>query len=433
MIAVSLDHLAVAYAQGPVFTELCWDVHDDKICGLVGPNGCGKSTAIKAMLGEVEPSGGTVSRRTDLTIGYLPQMVDFPEDATVYETVRGGAAALLDVERHLSEIEGRLSTPEVYDDGPTLEMVLHEQEELLDTYDRLGGPGLPSRVRSILCKLGFGERDFERSVNVLSGGQKKMVALAAQVVSRPDLLLLDEPDNHLDLDGKMYLEQFLRDYDGGIVLVSHDRYLLDLVVDEIVELEGGILTRFPGNYSEYAVEKDHQRALHQQKYADQQKEIHRLEQSAKRLMTWGAVFDNTKFIKRGQAILKRLERMERIDRPHVQREMKLALSGWRGSTKVLEAEGISKSYPRSHEEGSEISVLSGLDLLIRHGERVGVVGANGSGKSVLFRLIQGVEQPSAGQIRLGPSVSVGSYAQEHETLDLDRTLIDTLRQAVVIS
>ena len=433
MIAVTLDRIKVAYAQATVFADLSWEAHDDRIVGLVGPNGCGKSTILKGVVGEVRPSEGTISTRSRLTIGYLPQAVEFPEDASVYETVRRGAAALLEVERNLAAVESRLVDPAVYEDEQSLTAVLHEQEMLLEEYDRLGGPGLESRIRSILHGLGFRKRDFDRPVNVLSGGQKKMVGLAAQVVNEPDLLLLDEPDNHLDLTGKMYLEKFLREYNGGVVLVSHDRYLLDLVVDEIVELEGGTLRRFPGNYSEYAVEKEHQRAVHEKHFADEQKEIHRLEQSAKRLMTWGAVFDNEKFIKRGQAILKRLERMDRIEKPHQQREIKLSLSGWRGSTKVLEAAGLSKVYPLGDGSSETKTVLNELDLLIRHGERVGLVGANGSGKSVLFRLIREEEEPTSGEVVRGPSVVTGYYAQEHETLDLNRSLIDNLRHAAGVT
>ncbi|MCK4570694.1 ABC-F family ATP-binding cassette domain-containing protein [Candidatus Bipolaricaulota bacterium] len=433
MIAVTLDRIRVAYAQATVFADLSWAVHDDRVVGLVGPNGCGKSTVLKAIVGEVRATEGTISTRAGLTIGYLPQEVEFPEDATVYETVRRGAVALFEVERDLAIVEARLIDPAVYEDEDALTAVLHEQEMLLEEYDRLGGPSVESRIRSILSGLGFRTSDFDRPVNILSGGQKKMVALAAQAVNQPDLLLLDEPDNHLDLTGKMYLERFLREYNGGVVLVSHDRYLLDLVVDEIVELEGGILTRFPGNYSEYAVEKEHQRALHEKHFADQQKEIHRLEQSAKRLLTWGAVFDNEKFIRRGQAILKRIDRMDQIDHPHQQREMKLSISGWRGSTKVLEAVGLSKAYPVEGESSETQVVLDELDLLIRHGERVGLVGANGSGKSVLFRLIREQEEPTSGEVIRGPSVVTGYYAQEHETLDLNRSLIDNLRYGAGVS
>jgi len=433
MIAATFDRIKVAYAQATVFADLSWEAHDDRIVGLVGPNGCGKSTMLKALTGEVRPSAGTISTRSGLTIGYLPQSVEFPEDASVYDTVRCGARALLEVERSLEKVEIRLIDPAVYEDEDALTAVLHEQEVLLEQYDRLGGPGLESRIRSILHGLGFRKRDFDRPVNVLSGGQKKMVGLAAQVVNEPDLLLLDEPDNHLDLTGKMYLEKFLRDYNGGIVLVSHDRYLLDLVVDEIVELEGGVLTRFPGNYSEYAVEKDHQRALHEKHFADQQKEVHRLEQSAKRLLMWGAVFDNVKFIRRGQAMLKRIERMDKIDKPHQQREMKLSISGWHGSTKVLEAKALSKAYPLGDGSSEVKTVLDDLDLLVRHGERVGLVGSNGSGKSVLFRLIREQEEPTSGEVIRGPSVVTGYYAQEHETVVLDRSLIDNLRHAAGVS
>ena len=433
MIAVTLDQIKVAYAQATVFADLSWEAHDDRIVGLVGPNGCGKSTMLKAITGEIRPSAGAISTRSGLTIGYLPQAVSFPEGAAVYETVRRGAVALFEVERELERVEARLIDPEVYENEEALTAVLHEQEVLLEAYDRLGGPSLESRIRSILHSLGFRKSDFERPVDVLSGGQKKMVALAAQAMNQPDLLLLDEPDNHLDLKGKMYLEQFLRNYNGGIVLVSHDRYLLDLVVDEITELEGGILARFPGNYSEYAVEKEHQRALQEQRFADQQKEISRLEQSAKRLLTWGAVFDNEKFIRRGQNILKRIDRMDKVDKPHQQREMKLSLSGWRGSTKVLEAKDLSKIYPLGDGSSATKTVLNDLDLLVRHGERVGLVGANGSGKSVLFRLIREQEEPTSGEVVLGPSVVTGYYAQEHETLDLSRSLIDNLRHAAGVS
>ena len=431
MIAATFDRIAITYAADPVFRDLSWEVHDDRIVGLVGPNGCGKSTMLKAITGEVEPKSGTVALRSNLTVGYLAQSVTFDEEIRLFDAVRAGAARLTEIERALGSIETRLADPAVYEDGKALERVLHEQEVLLEEYDRLGGPGLEARIREILHSLGFRDADVDRPVGVLSGGQKKLVGLAAQAINRPALLLLDEPDNHLDLDGKAHLERFLRGYDGGIVLVSHDRYLLDLVVDEIVELEGGILRRFPGNYSEYAVEKEHQRALQEHQYADQQKEIDRLEQSAKRLMTWGAVYDNEKFIKRGRAILKRIERMEKIDRPHDERRMHLNLNGWRGSSKVLEIESLAKSFPTETGEGH--AVLADLDLLVRHGERIGLVGANGSGKSVLFRLILEEQVPSAGALTLGPSIVTGYYAQEHETLDLDRSLVDVLRYGAGIS
>jgi len=433
MIATTLDRITVSYSSAPVVTDLSWEIHDDRIVGFVGPNGCGKSSILKALVGEISPGEGTVAHRTGLTIGYLPQTLEFAPSETVFAAVRHGAVALLEIEDALARVEEQLADPHVYEDSTALEAVLHTQEELIERYDRLGGPALDARIRSILNSLGFLDMDFDRPVVELSGGQRKLVGVAARVIARPDILLLDEPDNHLDLDGKRYLEKFLRAFAGGVVLVSHDRYLLDLVVDEIVELEGGKLTRFSGNYSEYAIEKEHQRAVQDRQFADQQKEIRRLEQSAKRLMTWGAVYDNTKFIKRGQAILKRLERMDRVERSHQERRMHLNLPGWRGSTKVLEIKHLSKSFPLEMAPGANHEVLNDLDLLIRHGERVGLVGANGAGKSVLFRIILGKEEATSGLVTLGPSIRTGYYAQEHETLDPGCSLLDHLRFTAGIS
>ena len=431
MIAVGASNITVAHASHTVFADLDCEVHDDRVTGLVGPNGSGKTTLLRVLAGELAPKSGTVAPRTSLSIGYLTQDVSLPLDRTIFEAVRSESEELLAVEHDLARVEARLADPDVYEDPAELERAVAEQERLLEAFERLGGPGVETRTREILHALGFRESDWERPVGTLSGGEQKLVGLAGLAVRGPDLLLLDEPDNHLDLNGKRHLEKFLRAYPGGVVLVSHDRYLLDLVADEILELEGGVLRRFVGNYSEYAIEKEELRAQQQHQYADQQKEIRRLEQSAKRLKTWGVVFDNVKFIRRAQAIEKRIERMEKVNRPHVERRMNLRLSGWRGSTQMLVAQDVEKSYPKA--DGVVNPVLRGLDLLVRHGERVGLVGANGAGKSVLFRLILEQEKPDAGSIVVGSSVRIGYYAQQHETLDPAKTLVGTLRYAAGIS
>jgi ATP-binding cassette subfamily F protein 3 len=214
-----------------------------------------------------------------------------------------------------------------------------------------------------------------------------------------------------------------------VVIVSHDRFLLDLVVDEIAELEDGRLTVFPGSYSEYAFEKELRLLRQQQLFQVQQHQLTRLEQAAKRLMLWGQLYDNAKFTRRGQNIQKRIDRIDRIDRPVLERRrMDLQISGWMGSQKVLEITDLDKCYPNS--KGGESIILAGLNLLLMHGERVGLVGPNGAGKSVLFRLIRGNETPTGGEIVVGPSIKVGYYAQQHETLNPQQTLIDTVRGAV---
>jgi ATP-binding cassette subfamily F protein 3 len=438
MIAVNLDRVSVSYTSVPVFENLSWEIHDDRCVGLVGPNGCGKSTLLRLIAGELINDTGFTVRRKGLTIGYLRQEPHLEPGHTVWQEALGASTELALVEAELARIETQLADPAVYGDEKTLERTLDRQARLLEEYERLGGPSYEGRIRSTLRSLGFTDADLDLPVETLSGGQKKLVGLAELLVTQPDLLLLDEPDNHLDLDGKAFLEQFINGYHGAVIIVSHDRYLLDLIVDEIVELENGRLTHFSGIYSEYAVEKELQLLRQQQLFQAQQKEITRLEQAAKRLMTWGKAYDNEKFSRRGQSILKRLEKMERVERPNLERRrMGLELTGWRGSNKVLEIVDLDKAFPATPDgpgtSEEETILLTGLDLLIWQGERVGLIGPNGAGKSVLFRLILGQETPGGGQIRIGPSVRIGYYAQEHDTLDYERTLIDTVRQVARLS
>lgn len=433
MIAVNLDKVSVTYVSEPVFEGLSWEIHDDRVAGLIGPNGCGKSTLLKLILGELSSDSGFVTRQPDLSVGYLPQEPDLDPENTIWEEVLAANQALIEIEKELAHIETRLADPEIYGNERKLANTLDRQARLLDEFTVLGGPGYEGHVRAILRSLGFVEADFSLPIAVLSGGQKKLVGLAKLLIGQPKMLLLDEPDNHLDLAGKDFLANFIRNYPGCVVIVSHDRYLLDLVVDEVVELEDGRLEVYPGNYSEYAFEKQFRLLRQQQMFQAQQKEITRLEQSAKRLLTWGKVYDNVKFIRRGQNILKRLERIERIDRPVLERKrMGLELSGWRGSDKVLEIIDLEKAFPADHTSDEKV-IFDGLQATLWRGQRVGLVGPNGVGKSLLFRLILEQEPASGGTINLGPSVKIGYYAQEHQTLDYAATLIDTIRHASPLS
>jgi ATP-binding cassette subfamily F protein 3 len=434
MIVVHLDRVSVTYISEPIFEDLSWEIHDERVVGLVGPNGCGKSTLLRLITGELSSDTGFTNRNRGLSIGYLPQEPQFEPGRSVWQEVSSASTELACVERELSRVEGRLADPAVYGDEKALTRALNRQARLLDEYTQLGGPSYEGRVRSTLNSLGFDEADMHLPVDVLSGGQKKLVGLARLLVTQPDMLLLDEPDNHLDLRGKAFLERFIRSYKGAVIIVSHDRYLLDMVVDEIVELEDGRLTRYPGNYSEYAFEKQTRLLRQQQMFQAQQKEITRLEQAAKRLLLWGKMYDNEKFSRRGKNILKRLDKMERIEKPVLdRRRMGLELNGWRGSNMVLEITDLDKVFPPSEANDDETIILAGLNLLLWRGERVGLVGPNGAGKSLLYRLILGQEPPTGGEIKIGPSVEVGYYAQEHDILDYGRTLLDTVRLAAKLS
>jgi len=434
MLAINLDHVTVTYIAHPIFRELSWEIHSDRCVGLIGPNGCGKSTLLRLIAGELTSDTGFVVRASGLKLGYLTQEPRLTLENSVLQEALTASAELAKIEQALAAVEHRLADPAVYGDETALAQVLEQQARWLEKYTQLGGPSYDKRVRAVLQSVGFTtEADLHLPVATLSGGQKKLLGLAKLLITQPDVLLLDEPDNHLDLAGKALLEQLINAHQGATIIVSHDRYLLDLVVDEIVELEDGRLTHYLGDYSEYVFEKHMNQLRQQQLFQAQQKEINRLEEAATRLLTWGRLYDNNKFIRRGKNILKRLDRIDRIDQPRMERRrMELALGGWRGSNKVLEITDLDRIFPANGGDEENI-VLAGLNLLIWHGERVGLVGPNGAGKSVLFRLILGQDTPSGGKIVTGPSVEIGYYAQEHETLDYKRSLIDTVRQAEKLS
>lgn len=427
MISISLSDVSLVLGARPIFKNLFWEIQHDQRIGLIGPNGAGKSSLLKLITGEFTPEpGGAVVKAKGVTIGYLPQDPELDPDLTVLAAAMAGNARIAAVEAELAWIEARLSDPEVYNNPKALTRALADQQKYLDEFAALGGESYPQRVRETLIGLGLWEADFDKTLGALSGGQKKLVGLARLLLAQPSVLLLDEPDNHLDLAGKAYLERLIIEYPGAVVIVSHDRYLLDAIVTHITELEDGRLFTFAGDYTSYIVDKEERLARREELYQIQQREIARLEMALKRYSQW--VIRSDKFASRVRAMEARLARVEKLERPVLERRrMDLALNGWRGSNKVLELIGVRKSFGEAGRR--QASPLQGVDLLVRHGERVGLIGANGAGKSVLLRIIIGQEEPDAGAVKIGPSVKVGYYAQEHETLNFEMTLIDAVRRA----
>jgi ATP-binding cassette subfamily F protein 3 len=432
MIAFSLDRVTVSYNAQPVFKDLSWEIHNDRCVGLVGPNGAGKSTLLHLIAGELKSESGYANARGKLSIGSLHQEPRLDLSRTVMQEALTASSQVYELEHSLTRVESQMGDPEIYQDKKRLTRKLEEHERLLQEHTRIGGPGYAGQVRATLLNLGFAESELDLPVSALSGGQKKLLGLAKLLVTQPDLLLLDEPDNHLDMAGKEFLEGYIRNYPGGVVIVSHDRYLLDVVADEIAELQNDRLKVYAGNYSEFAAEKERSQLEQTHQFKVQQNEIERLEQSAKRMLIWGRSHENEKLIKRAKSMMKRIERMEKVEKPMADRRaMGLQLAGWRGSNKVLEIKDLQKGFVL--QDGGRQQVLSQIDLTLWHGERVGLVGPNGAGKSLLFRLLLGKEQADAGEIKLGPSIRVGYYAQEHETLDPSLTLLDTVRRAANLS
>jgi len=446
MISITVSNATLILGAHAIFRELNWEIQHDQKIGLIGPNGAGKSSLLKLIIGEHAPEkGGTVIRAKGVTVGYLPQHPEFDPERTAYSLALEGNPRVAEIEAELQQVEAKLGNPEVYSNTKALERTLDAQHKLIEEFEALGGANYEARVCEILRGLGLPESDFEKPIRALSGGQKKLIGLARLLLAKPSVFLLDEPDNHLDMPGKAYLEKLINAYPGAVVIISHDRYILDAVATHIAEIEDGKITTFTGNYTEYILDKEERLARQEELYQVQQREIGRLEMAIKRYAMWGKVYDNEKFAKKAKTMQKRLDKMEKVEKPVLERrKMDLELNGWRGSNQVLEFVEVSKSFPSHRESGLETSrgeqhrttrpaplnarnILQNINFLIRHGERVGLIGANGAGKSVLLRLILGRETPTRGEIKIGPSVKVGYYAQEHETLDFNQTVIDAVR------
>lgn len=432
MNSVQIDHLTINYAGREIFRDLNLVIKDTDRIGLVGPNGAGKSSLFKAIVGTVEPDAGSIVRARGVTVGYLPQEVSLTPGRTVLEEASVLPPRLAKIEHELQQIESQLADPRVYNDAAALTRVLERQEKVLEAYEDAGGPSYFSLVRDLLRRLGFNANDLDLLTDTLSGGQKKLVAMVRLALEAPSVLLLDEPDNHLDLAGKRELERFIRDYRGAVVIISHDRYLLDEVATQIAELDSGQLTLYPGNYTAYTTERQLRRMRQQQLFCAQQKEIARIEAAIQRFEHWASIVVDERHIRQARSRRKMLDRMEAngeiIEKVTEARRMEIQLDGWRGSTKALEINRLTMAF-------DDNLLLLDLDLLVRHGERVGLLGPNGSGKSVLFRLILGELVPLAGEIKIGPSTQIGYYSQEHQTLAawLDRTPLELVRNTATKS
>lgn len=424
MISISLNNITLILGARTIFSGLNFEVQHNQRIGLIGPNGAGKSSLFKLITGEyTAEKGGSVVRARGVSVGYLPQEPTLDLDQTGFTAALEGNLRAAEIKAELDSVEASLGDERVYGDEKKLSRALERQQQLLEDYQSFGGDQYPEKVRSLLRGLGLAEGEEDKPLRVLSGGQKKLIGLARLLLSAPDVLLLDEPDNHLDLAGKMYLERFIQNYPGAVVIISHDRYLLDAVVTHIAELEDGRLTTFEGDYSSFIIDKQQRMARQNELFHVQQRQISRIETAIKRYAMWAKTYDSEKFAKRARAIQNRLDKMDRIEKPLIERRrMDLKLSGWRGSQKVLEYKHVSKAFEKRQ-------VLQEVSFVLHHGERVGVIGPNGTGKSVLLRLALDMLLPDAGDVILGPSISTGYYAQEHETLDGDQTVLDTVRLA----
>ncbi len=417
----------VSYAHGgnEVFSEIDFEILEGDRVALIGENGAGKSTLFRLLTRQITPHTGEVTHRRNLVIGYLEQEPSAPAGATMLDVAKGEATEDEDVriEVRMRELEGLMG--EV--DGADFDRVIEEYADLQEQFALLDGLQSGARVEAALTGLGFGPERWAEPYEQLSGGEKKLVGLARLLSKDADVLLLDEPDNHLDYDAKRWLEEFMRSHRGAVAIISHDRYFLDRAVNKIIELEDGQVHVYHTAYTGFLQEKRERLEREAELRALREREMKQIKRSAERLTEWAK--QNPKFAKRAGNRWRILEikRQELAAKPRPileRRTVGIEFNAQRGSKIVVNLEGVAKTFA---DYGSERPVFEPFDLLITHGERVGVVGPNGAGKTTLFRLLLGDEVPTVGVIKIGPSCKVGYYSQEQETLDPDKTPVEVVR------
>jgi ATP-binding cassette, subfamily F, member 3 len=421
MIAVGAHGIVKSFGGRRILDGLELEVDERARIGIIGANGSGKSTLLRILAGLEDADDGEVARRKDAVVAYLPQEV--PGDhRTALQTVHAARPDLEALEHELGAAAARLADPAVAQDLELMTRVLRRQERLLDEFTAAGGPGFEGRARAHLLELGLSDQDLATPTTQLSGGQRKLVALAECLARSPAVLLLDEPETHLDADRRAALEERVQAFPGAVVSVSHDRYLLDETVSTIAELDRGRIRLWPGNYSAYTVARELEQRRQQQQYVTQQKEIARLEEAVRRFEQWARQVVNERHIKQARNKQRQIDRMEKIERPVLERH-KIALSlrpQTRGGERIVEVTDVTVAFGQD-------PVLVDVDLTVIRGERVGVVGGNGAGKSVLVKTIVGELEPTEGEVRRGSGIRVGYLAQDAELPTPDRSPIDIVR------
>lgn len=427
MHILKLSQVSLSFPNRALLRAVNLDIDNRARMGLVGANGCGKSTLMKVIAEQIKADSGVIQRVGQISVGYLPQDIELQADQTLLEATSVFPPKLAEVVRTLTHLEEQMADPSVYEHERKLARVMERHEETIAEYERLGIAGFASRVRRVLNQLGFTEAHFTLATHALSGGQRKLIALARLLLESPDVLLLDEPDNHLDMVAKHELEQLLNGYLGAVVIISHDRYLLDETVKQIIELENGQLTVYSGNYSQYAIQKELNQVRQQQAFITQQKQIAKIEEAIKRFELWAKETEDPRHIRQARSRRKMLERMEAegeiIEQVRQRRLMLLKLEGQRGSEIALRLRDVAVAF-------DDNPLMLDIHLEIRHGERVGLIGKNGAGKSVLFQLVLGQLAPTLGSVQVGNSTRLGYYAQEHQTLEpfLHQSPIDFIQK-----
>ncbi len=399
-----------------ILRDASFHVEKNEKVAVVGINGAGKTTLIKMIVGQLSPDDGEITFSKDITWGYLAQNQNVDTDNTVYEELKEVKKDAIELEESIRQAEYDMKHLE----GAELEALLDKYTRMNEQYQRMSGYAWQSEVNGVLKGLGFLEEEFDKKINTLSGGQKTRVALGKLLLQSPDLIILDEPTNHLDMNSIRWLENYLLNYKGAVIIVSHDRYFLDKIAEKVIEVENCKVSSFIGNYSDYAVKKEQLRIAMWNAYIKQQAEIKHQEEVIAKLKS----FNREKSIKRAESREKMLDKIEVLDKPAtIDDSMKISLKPvCESGNDVLSVEGLSKSF------GDE-KLFSDINFEIKKGEHVAIIGDNGTGKTTLLKIINGIEKMDDGKITLGVKVHIGYYDQEHHVLHDDKTLFEEISDA----
>lgn len=413
---LSCNNISKSFGTDVIIKSCSFNIEDHEKAAIVGINGAGKSTLLKIITG-IEPADtGLVTLAKDKTLGYLSQQQNLNSDNTIYDELLSVKQYILDMEAQLRSIENQMKSA----DDTALETLMKKYSDLNHEFELNNGYAYKSEITGVLKGLGFAEEDFTLNVNTLSGGQKTRVALGRLLLSKPDIILLDEPTNHLDMESISWLENYLLNYSGAVLIVAHDRYFLDKIVSKIIELDNGNATVFSGNYTDYASKKAILRNMQLKEYLNQQREIKHQEEVITKLKQ----FNREKSIKRAESREKMLNNMEFVDKPEIlndKMDIKLEPNVISGND-VLTVDNLTKGF-----DGTVL--FDNICFQIKRGERVALIGSNGTGKTTILKLINGIIPADSGSIYLGAKVNIGYYDQEHHVLDPDKTIFDEIRDA----
>ena len=410
---LSCQNISKAFVENQVLKNVSFHIEDHEKAAIVGINGAGKTTLLRIIVGEMTPDDGQVVLAKDKTLGYLAQNSTVDTSHTIYEELLSVKADLLRLEEKIRECENDMK----HADGDALEDLMKQYTSLTHAFETGGGYLYRSELVGVLKGLGFTEDEFSKPVATLSGGQKTRVALGRLLLQNPDLIILDEPTNHLDMTSIAWLETYLLNYKGAVLIVSHDRYFLDRIAGKVIEIDQSKATTFMGNYSDYAVKKEQLRVAAWNAYMNQQRDIKHQEEVIEKLKS----FNREKSIKRAESREKMLDKIEVIEKPsEVRTDMKLTLTPRiLSGNDVLTVEHLSKSFD-SHK------LFTDVNFEIKRGEHVAIIGDNGSGKTTLLKILNGLVPADQGTFRLGSNVEIGYYDQEHHVLHSEKTLFEEI-------